>query len=229
MTGTETIATLKLGRVTKTAPMQPGSSEILFTLDEAGTFNSMEITLGEQGKSYVVKRIEVESTDGTIWTSKDVTLEVEPVDKGMRTTEVSYENGASGTWKTTFKKTYSSPTTNVIKTRNGILMESEPMTFNIKGIDKVSPTATMVAKRSSDNVAVTSGKWTNSGLNFIVTKVASGISPTHIYYCKDTNNTCTPNIEATSGSTITALKSATGIYYFRYKIVMIHTLNPIES
>ena len=211
---TETTATLKATGLTKTAPMAQGSKVIEFLVSK-GTYDSYEIQLGTiNGVKYNVQKIEILTKDGSEWTNKDITMYVEPVDDGMRTTKVSYDNGES--WVTTFSKTYTTKTTNTVLTKNGIGMISRPTEFTTK-IDKVMPTSSMTAKRKSNGNVVSVGSYTNEGLNFTFNKGTVGESGSKLYYCKDTNNTCTPNIEVANGATITDFNSITTNYYIRYR------------
>ena len=203
----------------KTATMQPGSNTVEFLI-EKGTYDSYEIRLGTiDNITYKVSKFEVLTKDGSAWTNKDLTMYVEAVDAGMRTTEVSFEDGANGTWGTTFNKKFETKTHNWVITKNAINMKSDrakgEFTVNI---DKTKPTVTIKAEKTN-GTAVATNTFANTGLNYTFTKGTTGESGYHIYYCKDTANTCTPNIEVTSGTKITTLNTATGIYYVRYTIV----------
>ena len=218
---TTTMATLKAESVTKTAIMQQGSKEIEFVLkgSEIKTYENFEIKLGElQGKTYNINKIELLTKDGSTWTDKDITMYVYPDDAGLKTSEVSFEGGAEGTWTTTFQKTYTGPTTNKIVTRNRIGMVSAESNFNVK-IDKVIPSVGLVAKRKSNNVVVSSNQYVNEGLNYTITHETVGISGAHIYYCKDTNGTCNPTTETTSGALISEFNNITTDYKISYKII----------
>ena len=218
---TETTATLKATGLTKTAPMAQGSKEIVFVLtgNQIKSYDSLEIQFGTiNGKTYNINKIEILTKDGNTWTNKDVTMYVEPIDDGMRTTQVSFENGEPSTWINIFSKGFTSKTTNSVKTKNGIGMISEPKPFSIM-IDKVVPTSSMTAKRKSNGNAVASGAYSNEGLNFTFNKGTVGESGSKLYYCKDTNNTCTPNIEVANGGTITDFNSITTNYYIRYRAI----------
>lgn len=90
--------------------------------------------------------------------------------------------------------------------------------YNIR-YDTTTPSATITAKKNKAGTTVSSGSWSNEGLNFILTTSTVGASGATIYYCKDTSNTCSPSSEITSGSTITSYNTSNGTYYIRYKIV----------
>ncbi len=215
--GETTMATVTSGSVTASAPLAAGTNKAEFVIPK-GTYNSLTIKLGTlSGKTYNISKIEVYTTNGTIFTNKDVSVRVEPQDAGMKTTEVSFDDGK--TWQTNFTNTYPATTVNKIRTRNKILMESVPVEFRITGIDKVSPTATITAKKSKAGTTVGNGVWTNEGLNYVLSNGTVGISGANIYYCKDTTNSCEPNIHTASGATVTAQNTATGIYYIRYRII----------
>jgi len=85
--------------------------------------------------------------------------------------------------------------------------------------DLTKPTVTVSAKKKSAGTAVSSGSWSDEGLNFTFTIGDVGASGATIYYCKDKDNTCSPDTEATSGSVVTSYNVLNGSYYIRYKAV----------
>ena len=78
----------------------------------------------------------------------------------------------------------------------------------------VVDSVTLVAKKSDSGETMNSGEWNSEGLNYTFT--STGLS-SNVYYCKDTNNTCTPNRTAHTGEKITQYENEQGIYYIRYK------------
>lgn len=212
---TGTNATLIYGTNAQNGVMSQGSKNIEFNL-EKGTYDNISIKLGTiANKTYNIEKIELLTKEKDIWTNKDVTLYVDAIDKGMKTTEVSFDNG--NTWTTTFNKTYNVTTTGNVVTKNGLDMKSNSQDFSIK-IDKTVPTLTFKAEKN-DGTEVATDTYVNSGLNYTLTEATTGTSGAVIYYCKDTNNTCTPDIKATSGTKITGYNTTTNDYYIRYIIV----------
>ncbi len=87
-------------------------------------------------------------------------------------------------------------------------------------IDKTIPSVTLKAtKKISDLLIVSSDEWSTQGLNFTFRQTNTNASGATIRYCKDTTNTCTPSLRATSGTKITTYNTEAGIYYIRYNIV----------
>ena len=188
--------------------MSQGMSEIVVNLQK-GTYDNIVIQLGNiDGKKYNIKSIELLTSDGSTWTNKDMTLNIEPIDKGMKTTEVSYENGASSSWVSQFEKTFVNATSNKVVTRNVILMESEKKDYTMR-IDKTLPIASVKATKKTSGTTVPTNTWVNEGLNFVFTQETAGSSGAKIYYCQDTTNTCTPNIEIPSGQVVTNYNNIT--------------------
>ena len=207
---------IKYGSETKTGVIQPGSKEVVFLITK-GTYNKLEIQLGNAPeKTYDLDRIEVISKNGSAWTNKNQMLYVEPIDRGMPTVAVSYDNGQ--TWSTEYTRKITSAEHNFIKTKNGIGMLSDSVEYSTL-IDKVMPLATVEAKTKNTNRIVATGAWTNEPLNYTLTQSTVGESGAKIYYCYDRDNTCNPNTLVQSGQLITALNELTGIYYVRYKSV----------
>ena len=102
----QTTATIKSGSMTKTVTVTQGSKEIVFVFSgaEIKSYSSFELTLGT-GTTITSKinKIEILTKDGSAWTNKDITLYVEPIDAGMRTTEVTFDNKATA-WTNVFSK-----------------------------------------------------------------------------------------------------------------------------
>ena len=211
----KTTAVLTYNGKNQNGIMSVGSKKIEFNV-EKGTYSNITIKLGSlANKTYKVEKIELLTKEGNIWTNKNVTMYVEPIDKGAKTKEASFNNGSS--WITTLNKTYSSTTSNRVKTKNMANLESEPVGFSLK-IDKVMPTVTLKAEKN-DGTVVATNTFVNNGLNFTLTKGTVGTSGADIYYCVDTTNVCTPNTKVESGTKITGYNSRTTDYYFRYRIV----------
>ncbi len=89
---------------------------------------------------------------------------------------------------------------------------------NCENEDNVVPTVSITAKKVTSNTNVASDTYSNEGLKFLLKQGTVGESGATIYFCKDTNNTCTPNTVATSGLIISDYTNLVGIYYIRYKI-----------
>ncbi len=208
---------LSNGTLIGQATMLSGKNVIEINVPK-NNYNALAIKLGElSNKTYKVSKIEVLTSNGDTITNKDVTLYIEQQDEGMKTTEASYNNGIS--WQEELYKVFESNTTNIAKTRNKILMESEGQTFKITGIDKVVPAVKLTVTKKISGTVVTGNTWSDEELNYELEKTQSGISGYKIYYCKDDNNTCTPTIEVQDKQKITSYNTTTGEYYFRYKIV----------
>ena len=214
---TSSIATLNIDNITVTAPMTKDAKEILFVVPE-GTYEKAIIRLGTYAsQSFIVNRIEFMALDGTTWTNKDLNLYVEPVDAGLPTTAVSFNNAAS--WSSTvYTKSFTNYETSYVVTKNGINMLSVPVQYKAL-IDKTIPAVSLVVTKKNTGAVVESNNWTHEGLNFTLTANTSGTSNQTIYYCYDQVNKCEPNIPVQSGQTITALNNIVEGYYFRYKIV----------
>ena len=208
-----TTGTIKSGEMTKTTIMQQGSKEAVFLVPK-GTYESFQITLGDlNAKTYKISRIEVITQKSTIWSNDDVELYVESVAGDMQPTVVSYDNGAS--WTDEFHKKYTSSTTNSIVAKNVYDLESQPKAFTIN-IDRSNPVVVLTANKKTSGTAVTTGTYSNEPLNFTFNISNVGASGARIYYCKDVDNTCTPNIEIVSGTVITEFNNITDNYYVRY-------------
>ena len=64
-----------------------------------------------------------------------------------------------------------------------------------------------------------SGTYVNEGLNYLFKQTQAGDSGAVMYYCKDTNNTCTPNTVVNNNATVESYNGTTTDYYIRYQIV----------
>ena len=84
----------------------------------------------------------------------------------------------------------------------------------ITKIDNVKPTISVKAIKKTTNTVVNSDTWSDEILVYTFANATEGASGSTIYYCKDTNNTCNPNIQKESIDI-----TDTGIYYIRYKAI----------
>lgn len=75
----------------------------------------------------------------------------------------------------------------------------------------------ITALKANSGTTVLTNTISNEGLNFKFSAINARGSYT-IKYCKDTINSCNPNLTATPDATITSYNTDTGIYYIRYKI-----------
>ena len=221
LTGNPSTATkasiLSNGTVIGQGAIKTNSNVVEITIPKR-SYDTLGLKLGElNNKTYNVSKIEVLTTRGNIITNQSVTVYVEQTDEGMKTTEATFNNG--GNWQTELYKTFGSITTDVIKTRNKIAMESAPQTFSITEIDKVVPAVKITATKKTSGTAVASNTWSNEELTYVLEKTQSGRSGFKIYYCKDTANTCNPTTEVQDKAQIKAYNTTTGEYYIRYKIV----------
>ncbi len=193
-----------------------GSNEIIFMLPK-GSYKSFTIQLGtKRNINYYIDKITVLSSDGGIFTNKDVGVRIDPIDTGVRTVAYSYNNGA--TFKTSPTESFTANTANKIITKNSVSLLSEPVDFMITGIDTSNPTVSIKVTKKGTNTEVTSGSWSTKELEFTLTSANVGISGATIYYCVDENNTCSPTTRADSGVKVTATSNKVGKYYIRYKI-----------
>lgn len=86
-------------------------------------------------------------------------------------------------------------------------------------IVKAEPNVTLKATKKETATTVNSGVWSNIGLDFTFSALNDDTNTAKIYYCKDTSNTCEPNIEVTSDTLVTDYEDTNGTYYIRYKLV----------
>lgn len=92
---------------------------------------------------------------------------------------------------------------------------------HIANVDTVTPSVDILAYKAGVGTTVSSGTWSNTGLNFKFQNVKCGASTCTIKYCGDRNNTCTPNTSVSvsnAGNAITTWNGLTGTYYVRYTI-----------
>ncbi len=79
------------------------------------------------------------------------------------------------------------------------------------------PQLNITATKKTSGAVVASNTISDEGLNFKFTASNANGNYT-IKYCKDTTNSCNPNLTATNDTSITSYNNDTGIYYIRYKI-----------
>ena len=201
---------------TVTAPFAEGTKTITFNIP-SGTYSSFEIKFGALSeKTYNVEKIEVLTTNGGVFTNKDVSINIFPIDTGTQTTGYSFNSGT--TYGTETKYTYSSNASGTLYTRNKYNLMSDPVSYQITGIDKKVPTVALTSKKVGTSTVVASDTWSDKKLDFSIAASNVGISGANIYYCIDTNNSCNPTTSITSGVNSTAAGELTGIYYIRYKV-----------
>ena len=91
--------------------------------------------------------------------------------------------------------------------------------YNRLRIDTTVPSTAIVGYKSGTSTTVASNIWTNSYLNFIFNSVNVGPSGGTIYYCTDTEDTCSPTTVINLNTAITSRNTTTGTFYVRYKVV----------
>ena len=164
----------------------------------SGTWSSeglnFTLTAGNTGKSGY-----------TIYYCQDTTNTCTPSTKATSSTAITTYNTTEGTY---YFRYY---------IQSGSGTKTAVTSYTAK-VDSNTPTVTLTAKKKSAGTAVTSGNWSNEGLNFTLTGNNAGPSGQTLYYCQDTANTCTPTTVATSGTAITSFNTATGTYYIRYYV-----------
>ena len=201
-----------------TATVASGSKQMVFAVPQ-GSYSQMTFKFGNRsGIKFDLSKIELYSTNGGIFTNKQVGIKVDPIDTGVRTIGYSFKNGV-GEFSTS--DTYYTPVneSNFIVTKNAGQIKSDPVKFDITGIDTKNPTVAIKVVQKGTNTQIASGVWTPKTLDFTITASDVGISGASIYYCVDENNTCTPNISIQSGVKNTSLETKTGIYYIRYRVL----------
>ena len=166
-------------------------------------------TWSNEGLNFTFTKGTTGSSGYKIYYCKDTTNKCDP-----KESTTGYGSGATITDHNTLTGTY------YIRyyIKGGSEISSEVKSYTAK-VDTTVPTVTLSAKKVTAGTAVSSGAWSNQGLNFTLTKGTTGSSGYTIYYCADRDNACSPTTVATSGTAITTWKSTTGTYYFRYKIV----------
>lgn len=83
-------------------------------------------------------------------------------------------------------------------------------------IDKSVPEVDL--KVYKNETLIEDNNWKDSGLSYMFIDNTHGLSMTSIYYCKDLDNTCIPNIKVDSNMLIDLFKALDGQYYIRYMI-----------
>lgn len=92
---------------------------------------------------------------------------------------------------------------------------------HIANVDTVTPSVDILGYKAGIGTTVSSGTWSNAGLNFKFQNVKCGASTCTIKYCGDRNNTCTPNTSVSvsnAGNAITTWNGLNETYYVRYTI-----------
>ena len=144
------------GGSAKTAIMTKDATEVVFDI-EKGTYENIEIRLGTiSGKKYYISKIELMTSENNIWTNKPVSVNIYSRDIGIATTSATFDNGSN--WQPEMSKSYSSNTSNVIKTKNQADLISDPANFSITGIDTSVPSCTL---------KITSGTLNGTGTAYI--------------------------------------------------------------
>ena len=185
-----------------------------------GSYKNLRLDLGSlNNTTFDIEKIEVMVGDrSTLFTNKNVSVNLIPKNETVRTTNYSFDNGA--TWQDINYKDYSDNITGSAKTKNIATLISDPAkTYKIENIDKGVPKVTITVTEKTNEAEVESNVWVDDNLNFKLVSSKVGSSGATIYYCKDTNNTCNPTTKAASGTMVTALNTTEGIYYIRYKVV----------
>ncbi|MBO5375854.1 MAG: InlB B-repeat-containing protein, partial [Bacilli bacterium] len=185
-----------------------------------GSYKNLRLDLGSlNNTTFDIEKIEVMVGDrSTLFTNKNVSVNLIPKNETVRTTNYSFDNGA--TWQDINYKDYSDNITGSAKTKNIATLISDPAkTYKIENIDKGVPKVTITVTEKTNGAEVESNVWVDDNLNFKLVSSKVGASGATIYYCKDTNNTCNPTTEVASGTMVTALNTTEGIYYIRYKVV----------
>ncbi len=123
------------------ALMIQGTRDIEFILPSVGQYSNFRLVLGAlSGVSYNVSRIDLVAASPGIWTKNNVKVNLIPRAGLVRTTEYSFNDGAS--WQSTNYNIYSSNVTNAqVRTRNVVGLSSDPSSVTISRIDKTAPTA----------------------------------------------------------------------------------------
>jgi len=142
---------------------------------------------------------------GTIYYCKDTANTCSPGTIVTEGTSLTSLNTVTGTYYVRYKVV------------SGAGISSNVSSYTAK-VDVTNPTVTISATKKTAGTVVSSGSWSNEGLNFKFTPTFGGSGGT-IYYCKDTANTCTPGTTIASGTPLTTYASTTGTYYIRYKVV----------
>ena len=124
--------------------MVKGQTKIEFEIPK-GTYQNIRIDLGDtSGLSYDIKKIELRVGDrSSLYTSKDVSVNIIPTNEVVKTTDFSFDNGS--TWQSGSVKEYSTNITGTVKTKNLASLISNPVNISIGNIDKLNPKCTLKA------------------------------------------------------------------------------------
>ena len=212
-----------------TGVVTAGSKEIVFDIPQ-GNYSSMTIKFGTEANArFDIAKIELLTPDGGIFTNKDVGIKIDSIDTGVRTVGYSIDNGATE-FKTTDSFVLPANTSGYIRTKNAGGIVSDPVEYNITGIDKREPAISIKVYKKGTNVEVSTGNWSDTQLEFMVTNSNVGISGADAYYCIDNNNTCTPDTKIEAGKRLNFIDSKVGVFYLRYMVVNgAGTVSPISS
>ena len=134
------------------ALLAAGKNSVEFIIPK-GTYNSIKINLGTvSGASYNIKKIELRVGDSSsLYTNKNVSINIVPTNEVVKTTEFSFDNG--NTWQNTNYKDFSNNYSGIVKSRNKLPLTSEPVNVKITNIDKLVPSCVLKAdgtKATSD-------------------------------------------------------------------------------
>ena len=228
--GTSTIGRLEYTGVSGTASaatttaMTSGTNKIIFTVP-SGNYSDMKFTLGSiQGTTYTIEKIELYTINGGIFTNKDVTIKIDPIDTGVRTVGYSYDGGL--TFQTRDENDFVRNTEGQLLTKNSGGIVSDPVNFIINGIDKEAPTCTLKAEgvkytgtnRFLNNVTISFANVGDTGVSGIddygigsykgnkSTTHTANSTQTYTGYIKDkagTITSCSITVEKNSAMTLT--------------------------
>ncbi|MBR4671648.1 MAG: InlB B-repeat-containing protein [Bacilli bacterium] len=207
-----------------TAPMTSGTSKIIFNVP-SGNYSDMKFTLGGiSGATYTVEKIELYTINGGVFTNKDVTIKIDPIDTGVRTVGYSYDGGL--TFQTRDENAFVRNTEGQLLTKNAGNILSEPTNFVINGIDKEIPTCTLKAEgvkytgtnRFLSDVAISFATVADTGISGIdnyglgsykgsrTATHSANTTQTYTGYIRDkagSEKTCTVTVEKNSAMTLT--------------------------
>jgi len=122
----------------KTFVMPQGSTKLDVEIPK-GTYSNIKINLGKlNSKAYDIKKIELIVGDtSTLYTNKNVTVNLFPINEYVKTTGYSFDNGE--TYQSTNAKEYDSNFTNFARTKNLATLVSQPVKISVQNIDKFYP------------------------------------------------------------------------------------------
>ena len=126
----------------KTFIMPQGATKLEVEIP-TGTYSNIRIDLGElNAKAYNIKRIELMVGDrSTLYTNKDVTINLVPINEKVPTTKFSFDGGT--TWQTTNSKTFTQNYSGQARTENDLPLTSLPKNIGISNIDKILPSCSI--------------------------------------------------------------------------------------